>query len=143
MGLGDTNRVVSWSLSRSNIKIQARIFPSKKLGRSSNQSFITNFNFFSLASSELGWPWTFFESKNVILCPFWIIFIFLKNGLKNSILKKIRQLHLQFLTSKIHHLPLRFRTAEKVWCGGARETHWATCHKQNRGVSQISLFFIS
>ena len=25
-------------------------------------------------------------------------------------------------------LPLRFRKAETVWCGGARETHWATCH---------------
>ena len=25
-------------------------------------------------------------------------------------------------------LPLRFRKAGKVWCGGAQETHWATCH---------------
>ena len=26
------------------------------------------------------------------------------------------------------YLPLRFRKARKVWCGGARETHWASCH---------------
>ena len=25
-------------------------------------------------------------------------------------------------------LPLRFRKAGRVWCGGAREPHWATCH---------------
>ena len=25
-------------------------------------------------------------------------------------------------------LPLRFRKARRVWCGGARETHWAPCH---------------
>ena len=27
-------------------------------------------------------------------------------------------------------LPLRFRKAGKVWCGGARETYWATCHNE-------------
>ena len=27
-------------------------------------------------------------------------------------------------------LPLRFRKAGRVWCGGARETHWATCHNE-------------
>ena len=26
-------------------------------------------------------------------------------------------------------VPLRFRKTGRVWCGGARETHWATCHK--------------
>ena len=25
-------------------------------------------------------------------------------------------------------LPLRFRKAGRLWCGGARGTHWATCH---------------
>ena len=29
---------------------------------------------------------------------------------------------------KIIYVPLRFRKAGRVWCGGARETHWATCH---------------
>ena len=27
---------------------------------------------------------------------------------------------------KVLHLPLRFRKAGRVWCGGAWETHWAT-----------------
>ena len=27
-------------------------------------------------------------------------------------------------------LPLRFRKAGKVWCGGARETHYDTCHNR-------------
>ena len=27
-------------------------------------------------------------------------------------------------------LPLRFRKAGRVWCGGARETLWATCHNR-------------
>ena len=27
-------------------------------------------------------------------------------------------------------VPLRFRKAERVWCGGARGTHWATCHNR-------------
>ena len=27
-------------------------------------------------------------------------------------------------------LPLRFRKAGKMWCGGARETHWATSHNE-------------
>ena len=26
------------------------------------------------------------------------------------------------------HIPLRFRKAGRVWCGGARETHGPTCH---------------
>ena len=26
------------------------------------------------------------------------------------------------------YLPWGFRKAGMVWCGGARETHWATCH---------------
>ena len=26
--------------------------------------------------------------------------------------------------------PLRFRKAGRVWCGGALETHWATCHNE-------------
>ena len=25
-------------------------------------------------------------------------------------------------------IPLRFRKAGRVWCGGARDTHSATCH---------------
>ena len=27
-------------------------------------------------------------------------------------------------------IPLRFRKAGRVWCGGTRETHWATCHNE-------------
>ena len=27
-------------------------------------------------------------------------------------------------------VPLRFRKAGRVLCGGARETHWATCHNE-------------
>ena len=27
-------------------------------------------------------------------------------------------------------LPLRFWKTRKFWCGGARETHWATCHNR-------------
>ena len=27
-------------------------------------------------------------------------------------------------------LPMRFRKAGRMWCGGARETHWATYHKR-------------
>ena len=27
-----------------------------------------------------------------------------------------------------NRIPLWFRKAERVWCGGARETHWATRH---------------
>ena len=27
-------------------------------------------------------------------------------------------------------IPLRFRKAGRLWCGGARETHWATCHNR-------------
>ena len=27
----------------------------------------------------------------------------------------------------INDIPLRFRKAGRMWCGGARETHWATC----------------
>ena len=27
-------------------------------------------------------------------------------------------------------LPLRFRKAGRVWCGGARESHWATGHNR-------------
>ena len=30
--------------------------------------------------------------------------------------------------SKKHTIPLRFRKAGRVWCGGARKTHRATCH---------------
>ena len=26
------------------------------------------------------------------------------------------------------YLPLRLRKAGRVWCGGAGETHWVTCH---------------
>ena len=26
-------------------------------------------------------------------------------------------------------IPFRLRKAGRVWCGGARETHWLTCHK--------------
>ena len=25
-------------------------------------------------------------------------------------------------------IPLSFKKAGRVWCGGAPETHWATCH---------------
>ena len=28
------------------------------------------------------------------------------------------------------NIPLRFRKAGRMWCGGARETHWATCHNK-------------
>ena len=28
------------------------------------------------------------------------------------------------------NVPLRFRKVARVWCGGARETHWATCHNE-------------
>ena len=27
-------------------------------------------------------------------------------------------------------IPLKFRKAGRVWCGGARETHWVTCHNR-------------
>ena len=27
-----------------------------------------------------------------------------------------------------NQLPLRFTKAVRFWCGGAQETHWATCH---------------
>ena len=41
------------------------------------------------------------------------------------------------------YLSLRFRKAGRVWCGGARETHWATGDSyQNQGVSQITPFFL-
>ena len=33
-----------------------------------------------------------------------------------------------FLARKRQKIPLRFRKAGKVWFGGARETHCATCH---------------
>ena len=50
----------------------------------------------------------------------------------------------------MNNLPLRFWKAGKVWCGGARENHcqWVTEPRvtleweQNRGVFQISLFFL-
>ena len=28
---------------------------------------------------------------------------------------------------KRFNIPFRFRKAGRVWCSGARETHWATC----------------
>ena len=40
-------------------------------------------------------------------------------------------------------LPFRFRKSGRVWCGGARETHWPTWSdfNQNQGVSRISPLF--
>ena len=41
---------------------------------------------------------------------------------------------LKNLKLKIHSVPLRFRKVGRVRCGGARETHLATCHN---GVTPI------
>ena len=40
----------------------------------------------------------------------------------------------QKLVYNLKILPLRFKKAGRVWCCGARETHWATCHN---GVTPI------
>ena len=34
------------------------------------------------------------------------------------------------ISGKTVKLPWRFRKAGRVWCGGARETHWATCYNE-------------
>ena len=44
------------------------------------------------------------------------------------------------------NLPSRFWKAGRVWCGDARETHWATCHNEvtpskTKEQNQISLLF--
>ena len=45
-------------------------------------------------------------------------------------------------------LPLGFRKAGMVWCGGARETHWATCNnevtpRKTKEFLKSPCFFIS
>ena len=42
-------------------------------------------------------------------------------------------------------LPLRFRKVGRLWCGGARETYWATCHEgmthsETKGFLKSSFF---
>ena len=40
------------------------------------------------------------------------------------------QFPVTILNYDLVNLPLRFRKARRVWCGGAREIHWATCHNR-------------
>ena len=46
-------------------------------------------------------------------------FLTLKNGEKETVHQKIYK-----------NIPLRLRKAGRVWCGGARETHCATCNNR-------------
>ena len=38
--------------------------------------------------------------------------------------------YLNFRFDRFVYIPLRLRKAGRVWCGGAQETNWATCHNR-------------
>ena len=66
------------------------------------------------------------RAENTLTCQFWCNgHLRVKNELIWSVIIRILSKLYRFII-----ISLRFRKAGRVWCGGARETHWATCHNE-------------
>ena len=91
---------------------------------------------------EMTFSWFFKTRKNVPRVP--TVCLTLSNNLLKTSSSEIKFLFNRSSVSEPliafvygwsqsqNWLPLRFKKAERVWCGGAPSTHWATC---NNGVT--------
>ena len=80
------------------------------------------------------WSYGFFEFDIIIFLSIkiWITFIFIIEETETLSTKSVHLMapleNRMIYRWKVNfYLPLRFRKAGRLWCGGAPETHWATC----------------